>query len=108
MRENGGNICEVAGNLAAFLDHARSLARHRVRRKHGVNWDLSARQVIEWIAQNLPKDTYLNIMSQYRPMYKARQHPEINRRITRRECDDAVSWTRAAGLTYLDVQGHGS
>ena len=26
------------------------------------------KEVIDWIAKNLPKDTYLNLMSQYRPM----------------------------------------
>jgi putative pyruvate formate lyase activating enzyme len=65
-----------------------------------------AKQVIEWIAQNLPKDTYLNIMSQYTPMHKAFQYPQISRRITRREYEDAVNWARNAGLTNLDIQGY--
>jgi len=64
--------------------------------------------IIEWIARNLPKDTYLNLMAQYRPMYKASQYPEINRRITRQEYEDAVAWARAAGLTNLDIQGYRS
>ena len=28
-------------------------------------------EVMKWIARNLPKDTYVNIMAQYRPMYRA-------------------------------------
>jgi len=64
------------------------------------------RKVIEWIADNLPKDTYLNIMSQYRPMYKANDYPAISRRITREEYADAVRWAREAGLTNLDIQGY--
>ncbi len=64
------------------------------------------KKVIEWIAENLPKDTYLNIMSQYRPMYKAFDYPEISRRITRTEYDEAVGWAREAGLTNLDIQGY--
>ena len=63
------------------------------------------KQVIQWIAENLPKDTYFNIMSQYRPMYKAFDYPEISRRLTREEYSDAVSWAREAGLTNLDIQG---
>jgi len=62
------------------------------------------RGVIEWIARNLPKDTYLNLMSQYRPMYRAFVYPEIARRISRKEFSDAVEWARAAGLTRLDIQ----
>ena len=63
------------------------------------------KRVIEWIAQNLPKDTYLNIMSQYRPMYKAFEYPEIARRITPQEYKEAVEWAKKAGLTNLDIQG---
>ena len=61
--------------------------------------------VIEWIAGNLPKDTYFNIMSQYRPMYKAFDYPDISRRLTRSEYRDAVRWAKEAGLTNLDIQG---
>ncbi len=63
-------------------------------------------KVVEWIADNLPKDTYLNIMSQYRPMYKAFDYPDIARRITRSEYKDAVKWAKDAGLTNLDIQGY--
>ena len=64
-----------------------------------------SRGVIQWIAENLPKDTYVNIMSQYRPMYKAFEYPEISRRLTRDEYSDVVKWAQKAGLTNLDVQG---
>ena len=61
--------------------------------------------VLRWISESLPKDTYVNVMSQYRPMYKASDYPDIARRITRQEHKDAVRWAREAGLTRLDVQG---
>ena len=64
-----------------------------------------AKEVIRWIAANLPKDTYLNIMSQYTPMHKAFGYPEISRRITREEYAEAVRAAKQAGLTNLDVQG---
>ncbi len=64
------------------------------------------REVIQWIAENLPKDTYFNIMSQYRPMYKAFDYPEISRRITKKEYEEAVQWAEEAGLTNLDIQGY--
>jgi putative pyruvate formate lyase activating enzyme len=63
------------------------------------------RKVIDWIAENLPKDTYFNIMSQYRPMYKAYDYPAISRRLTRAEYVEVVEYARQAGLTNLDVQG---
>jgi putative pyruvate formate lyase activating enzyme len=63
------------------------------------------KKVVEWIAANLPKDTFVNIMSQYTPTYHAHDYPEISRRITNREYEEAVNWARAAGLTNLDIQG---
>jgi putative pyruvate formate lyase activating enzyme len=63
------------------------------------------RQVFEWIAANLPRDTYVNVMSQYRPMHKAHDYPAIARPLTREEFSEAVAWARAAGLTNLDIQG---
>ena len=67
-----------------------------------------AKGVAGWIAENLPKDTYLNIMSQYRPMYKAFDYPEISRKITREEYEEVVTYARKVGLTNLDVQGYWS
>ena len=63
-----------------------------------------AKEVVGWIAKNLPKDTYLNIMSQYTPMYKASRYPEISRRITRIEYAEVVTAAKQAGLTNLDIQ----
>lgn len=62
------------------------------------------KEVLRWIAENLPKDSYVNIMSQYRPMYKAFDYPEISRRLTRQEFREAAQWAREAGLMNLDIQ----
>lgn len=63
------------------------------------------RGVLNWIGQNLPKDTYVNLMSQYRPAFRAKEYPEINRRLTEKEYSDAVRWSREAGLTNVEIQG---
>ncbi len=63
------------------------------------------KEVLEWIANNLPKDTYVNIMSQYQPVYKAVNYPEINRRITRAEYDNAIQWAKEYGMTNIEIQG---
>jgi putative pyruvate formate lyase activating enzyme len=65
-----------------------------------------SKEVVSWIARNLPKDTYLNIMSQYRPQYKAGDYPEIARSITRKEYLEVVNWAKHEGLTNLDIQGY--
>ncbi len=63
------------------------------------------RDVVQWIANTLPRDTYVNLMAQYRPAHRAREFPALSRAITRQEYDQAVSWARDAGLTRLDIQG---
>jgi putative pyruvate formate lyase activating enzyme len=65
-----------------------------------------SKEVISWIGQNLPKETYLNIMSQYQPLYKARRYPELNRRIRKKEYTEVVEWAKHQGLTNLDIQGY--
>ena len=63
-------------------------------------------KVMEWISANLPKDTYVNIMAQYNPVYKAYDHPELSRRITRKEYVQVVEKAKDLGLTNLDIQGY--
>ena len=63
-------------------------------------------QVMEWIAGNLPKDTYVNIMMQYSPLHKAYDYPELSRRLTKTEYVKVISRAKDLGLTNLDVQGY--
>jgi putative pyruvate formate lyase activating enzyme len=90
----------VAKPAADGLLYRGLLIRHLVM----PNRVAGTRQVFEWIAANLPKDTYVNVMSQYRPMHRALDFPDIARPLTRGEFAEAVEWARAAGLTNLDVQ----
>jgi putative pyruvate formate lyase activating enzyme len=50
----------------------------------------------------LSPDTYVNIMDQYRPCYRAHEYPPLARRPTRAEIQEAVGMARAAGLGRLD------
>lgn len=63
-------------------------------------------EIMKWIAENLPKNTYVNIMAQYNPVFKAYEYPEISRRITEEEYKKVVKRARELGLTGLDVQGY--
>ncbi|MGD9201484.1 MAG: radical SAM protein [Chitinispirillia bacterium] len=62
--------------------------------------------IMEWIAEHLPKDTYINIMAQYNPNYKAYDYPELSRRIIREEYKGVVNRAKEMGLTNLDIQGY--
>jgi putative pyruvate formate lyase activating enzyme len=62
------------------------------------------REVLGWIARHLPKDTYVNLMAQYRPFYKAFDYPEIARPLTEREYRECVEWVREFGLSRVCLQ----
>jgi len=59
-------------------------------------------EFLKFVSKNLSKTTYLNIMRQYRPEYKAFDYPEIARRITSKEYKEALDWAEKYGLNRLD------
>ena len=60
-------------------------------------------EAMRWIADHLPADTYVNIMLQYHPAYRAQSYPEIDRPVSREEYLKVVEEARRCGLTRLDV-----
>lgn len=58
-------------------------------------------EVMRFLAEEVSRDTYVNIMDQYRPCHKAFSHPPLDRRITAEEFDEAVRVAKAAGLHRL-------
>jgi len=58
-------------------------------------------EFLKFVAENLSKTTYINIMNQYQPEYKALEYPEIARRIKRSEYAEALKWAKKYGLTRL-------
>jgi len=59
-------------------------------------------KLVKWVAESLPKNTYMNIMAQYRVEYKAFEYPEIARGITVQEFLEAMDWAKKYGLVNLD------
>jgi len=57
---------------------------------------------VRWVAENLPKSTYVNIMHQYHVDYKAFQYPKICRSITAEEYLESMGWAKQYGLSNLD------
>jgi putative pyruvate formate lyase activating enzyme len=55
-------------------------------------------EVFKFIATELSTDSYVNIMLQYRPMYKAYEYSELNRGITMREYREAIAMALKWGL----------
>jgi putative pyruvate formate lyase activating enzyme len=59
-------------------------------------------EVVRFIAEEISKNTYVNIMDQYRPCFQAYEHPPLDRRLTGKEFKDAVELALKAGLRRLD------
>ncbi|HEY68244.1 MAG: radical SAM protein [Chloroflexi bacterium] len=59
-------------------------------------------EIARFLAGEVSRDTYINIMDQYRPCYKAAQLPPLDRPITRAEWERAVREAREAGLHRFD------
>ncbi len=57
---------------------------------------------VRWVAKELSPSTYVNIMAQYHPAHKAYDYPELSRRITDTEYQQAMRWALNAGLLNLD------
>jgi putative pyruvate formate lyase activating enzyme len=55
-------------------------------------------EVMRFIAREISTDSYVNVMAQYHPVYKAYEHPLLNRRITRTEFLEALDMAHAEGL----------
>jgi putative pyruvate formate lyase activating enzyme len=58
--------------------------------------------VLEFLAEEVSRDTYVNLMDQYRPCYRADEYPELDRQITRAEYDAALASAARHGITRLD------
>jgi putative pyruvate formate lyase activating enzyme len=55
-------------------------------------------EVFRFLSNEISKNTYVNVMDQYRPEYNACKYPELDRRISAREYADALRLAHAAGL----------
>ena len=100
-------LLEMHRQVGVAVAEKNGLMRRGLMIRHLVmpNRTSGTKQIIEWIAEHLPKNTYLNLMSQYRPVYRAFDFPEISRRLTREEYEETIRWAKEAGLFNLDIQG---
>lgn len=58
-------------------------------------------EVVRFIAEEVSPNSYVNIMDQYRPCYRAGEFEELSRTITSAEFEEAVETARRHGLKRL-------
>lgn len=81
----------------------RGIARRGLMIRHLVlpNRVAGTEQFVKFVARELSKTTYVNIMRQYRPEHRAMDYPEIARRLHTQEYTEALQWAKEVGLTRL-------
>ena len=60
--------------------------------------------IMKFLAEEISKDVYISLMSQYFPAFKAAEHKELNRRITAEEYEEACRIMEKYGLENGWVQ----
>jgi len=58
--------------------------------------------VCSFLSRDVSADTYINVMAQYRPCYKAHEVTELSRSLSAEEFTEAVRIARDSGLHRLD------
>ena len=97
-------IIEMNRQVGELLTDKRGIALSGLIIRHLVmpNRVAGTEKFVRWVAETLPKSTYVNIMPQYRVEYKAFDYPEIGRGITVQEFLEAMDWAEQYHLTNLD------
>ena len=97
-------IAEMNRQVGVHKTDGEGVATRGVMIRHLVmpNRVAGSEKFVKWVANNLPRSTYVNIMPQYHVAYKAFEYPEIARGITVQEFLEAMDWAEKHGLTNLD------
>jgi len=97
-------IKEMNRQVGDLITDQRGIAMRGVLVRHLVlpEYIAGTAGVVKFIAEEISKKTYINIMDQYHPCFKAFEHPPLNRRLTQQEYADAVQTAIDAGLTRID------
>jgi putative pyruvate formate lyase activating enzyme len=91
---------EMHRQVANLKISKRGIAQRGLLVRHLVLPDDAAgsKAVIDFVADEISTDTYLNIMDQYRPAYNVHKYEKLNRRITPSEYDEVVDYAFNKGL----------
>ncbi len=64
--------------------------------------------ILDWILENLGKDSYVSLLNQYTPMHKAKEIPELSRRLTTFEYQKVTTHFLDIGLKNGFIQKRSS
>jgi putative pyruvate formate lyase activating enzyme len=89
----------ITRNHLLAREQAELIVRHLVLPNHV---ECCSKPLLDWLAEHLGDKVRVNIMAQYRPMYQAREYPEISRPLKYREFLEARGYAEALGLNLVE------
>jgi putative pyruvate formate lyase activating enzyme len=97
-------IAEMHRQVGPLVCDAGGIARRGLMIRHLVMPGIAAESaaIFAWIAGELGPQTWVHVMDQYAPLYRAERRPEIDRAVTSGEWRAALDAARAAGLTRFE------
>ncbi|MBI4183016.1 MAG: radical SAM protein [Proteobacteria bacterium] len=104
VRVNRAAIVEMHRQVGDLVIDADGLARRGLLVRHLVLPDgiAGTEAVMRFLAEEVSRGTYVNIMAQYRPCYRAEDYPPLARPVRREEVREAIAIARRHGLVRLD------
>lgn len=118
MKYGDSDVAHIYSKVRTYWEVNRAAVREMHRQvgnlqvdEHGLAWKgllvrhlvlpgglAGTEQVMRFIAGEISPETYVNVMAQYRPCYRADEYPELDRRSTGSEYEEAVRIARRCGL----------
>lgn len=101
---NRAAVREMYRQVGSLTLDASAVARGGIMIRHLVmpGGVAESKRIVDFVVGELGADTYLNIMGQYRPAYRAREFSEINRRPARSEIANVISYARSLGMKRIE------
>jgi putative pyruvate formate lyase activating enzyme len=105
VRVNKAAVREMHRQVGDLVIDTEGLAKRGLLVRHLVlpNGISGVEAVLKFLAEDISTNTYLNLMGQYRPCYRASEYPGLDRPISRAEFSEALAIARRHGLHRLDA-----
>jgi putative pyruvate formate lyase activating enzyme len=105
VQVNQAAVREMHRQVGDLERDERGVARRGLLVRHLVlpNRIAGSEEVVRFLAEEISPNTYLNLMDQYRPCYRAGDYPELERPITMREFRKTLDLANRYGLRCVDL-----
>jgi putative pyruvate formate lyase activating enzyme len=88
----------VARNHILAAVQAEMTVRHLLLPEH---MECCTKPVLGWLSKNIRGKAIVNIMDQYYPAYKAREHTNLQRTVSKEDVEEALNYARKLKLNHI-------